>query len=261
MTRWPGVVLGWAVAGMALPAQQAAPNPWEGTWQLDRAASHFVGFVVTITPLPHSYRFELEGTTVEVSNDGSDSATAPGRTTSFRRTAQREWVRVHKSNGKTLDTSRFTLAGDGRSFAIHTVATDDAGTPHTKVETFQREGPGTGIGGTWRSLSAGLNVSPVIEIAAAEKGGLRFTFPAEGLWFVTPLDGSRVPYGGEHAVSGVEVAVRREADRQLERTDFVKGAPYEKATDTLSPDGKQLTETSWHMGKPADRDVAVYRLR
>lgn len=240
-------------------AQQAVPRLWVGTWKLDRSASHFVGFVVTIHRLPHSYRFDLEGTTIEVGDDGNDYVTIPTRTTSFKQLNANQWLRIHKIDGKEIDTSTFTLSPDGRSFVIHTVATDDKGEKHESDELFKREDTGTGIDGTWRSSSAGINASERLDIEAAQGGGLRFSYPGEDLFFVSPLDGSSVAYGGAHAVPSIRVAVSTISPMQLRRTDFLKGSPYEEGTDTLSADGQQLTEVSWHVANPHDKDEAVYR--
>ena len=249
------LALGW----QPLSAQQAPPASWVGTWKLDRAASHFVGFVVTIHRLPHSYRFDLGGKSIEVGDDGKDYATVPTRTTSFKQIGVNQWRRIHKINGKEIDNSLFTLASNNQSFVIHTLATDNDGKKHESDETFGREGAGSGIDGTWRSTSGGVNAPESFVIVAAGKGGLRFSYPVEELSFVTPLDGSSVAYSGAHAVPGVRVAVRMVSPKQLQRTDFLDGGPYEEETDTLSADSGQLTEVSWHVANPVDKDEAVYR--
>jgi hypothetical protein len=240
-------------------AQQADQRSWVGTWKLDRTASHFVGFVVTIHRLPHSYRFDLGGTTIEVGDDGKDYVTVPTRSTSFKQIKANQWLRVHKINGKEIDSSVFTLSSDGRSFVIHTVATDDNGEKHESEETFRREGTGTGIDGSWRSDSAGVNIPERLEISASEGGGLRFNYPTDGLSFTTRLNGSPVSYSGAHAVPSVRVAVSSASPTELRRTDFLNGRPYQEGIDILSPDGQKLTEVSWYVSDPADRDEAVYR--
>ena len=240
-------------------AQQADPGRWVGTWKLDRAASHLVGVVVTIHRLPQSYRFDLGGTTIEVGDDGRDYATVPTRTTSFKQLNPHQWARVHKIRGKTVDTSVFTLSSDNQSFAIHTVSNDDKGKKHESDEVFRREGTSIGIDGTWRSTSAGVNTPAIFTISAVHGGGLRFSYPSENLAFVTPLDGSAVAYIGSHAVSSVRIAVNTISPTQIRRTDLLQEHPYEEAVDTLSNDGKQLTEVSWEVADPNNKNEAIYR--
>jgi hypothetical protein len=239
-------------------AQRGSIAAWAGTWQLDRSASHFVGFVVGIHHVAGSYRFDLEGTSIKVGDDGKDYVTAPTRTTSFTQLSRNEWVRTHKLNGKKLDESVFRLSPNAQSFTIHTVATDEQGIKHNSDETFVRQGGGAGLDGTWRSTSEGINVPKRLEIALAGRG-LRFTYPAEQLAFNTPLDGTPVQYSGAHAVPSVRVALKRISSSELHRTDFLNGKPYQEETDMLAQDGKQLTAISWHVATPADRDIAVYR--
>ncbi len=238
--------------------QQFSREAWVGTWKLDRSASRFVGFVVSIHHVAHRYRFEIEGTTIDIGDDGKDYTTVPTRTTSFRQLSATQWLRVHKIMGREVDRSVFTLSPEGKSFVIHTQATDNAGKQHVSDETFKREGAGTGIDGTWRSTSAGINVVDTLDITLAAGSALRFTYPTEGLSFVTFVDGATAPYSGPKAVPSVRVAVSAMSARQLRLVDFLQGKPYQEEMDVLSPDGRRLTITSWHVSNPADKDIAVY---
>jgi len=240
-------------------AQGTTKAAWAGHWRLDKTASHFVGVAVTIQHLPHSYCFDLGGTTIKVGDDGKDYPTAPTRTTSFKQIEAGRWLRVHKMNGKTLDTSVFTMAHDGRSFLIHTVAVDDAGVKHVSDEIFRREGAGTGINGTWRSTKGGLNTSEIIDITSVGDHGLRVEYPGQEMSFVTFMDGSAVPYSGAHAVPSVLITVSRISPTVLHWTELLNGHPYMEGTYSLSFDGHQLTEASWYVTRPQERDEAVYK--
>lgn len=250
------ITLGTSVLHSPAPADK---SQWVGTWKLDRSASHFVGFAVTITRLPHSYRFELEGKTIEVGDDGKDYATVPTRTTSFTQINEHQWFRTHKINGNEVDHSTFTLAPDDQSFVIHTTAFDDAGKKHESDETFLREGPGKAIDGTWRSTSAGVNVSDVFTVSSTPDGRLLFSYPQENLFYTTSLDGSPAAYGGAHAIPGLRITATADSSTRLHWVTLLDGKPYIEGTDMLSPDGKVLIETSWHVGRPGDKDEAVYR--
>ena len=244
---------------LAVPALHAAGPAWVGTWKLDRPASHFVGFVVTITRLPHRYRFELEGATIQVGDDGKDYPTVPTRTTSFQQLNDHQWFRVHKINGKEVDHSTFTLAPDARSFVIHTSVLDDAGQAHQTDEIFKRESSGTDIAGTWRSTSAGINATETFTVTAAGSGRLRFNYPREDLSYVSSLDGSPIAYTGAHAISSLTITVRAVSPTQLLWTNTLHGSAYLQGTDVLSSDRQVLTGTSWHVAHPNEKDEAVYR--
>lgn len=239
-------------------SQNAADAMLAGRWKLDRAASHFIGIKVNIQHQPHRYRFNLGGTTITVGDDGRDYPTAPTRTTSFEQTGKHNWLRVHKLNGRTLDSSVFTMAIDEQSFLIRTLAVDDAGVKHVSEETFLREGTGHGIEGTWRSTKGGVNTAESIDIDWEHDHRLRFDFPGQQMFFVTPLDGSSVSYGGAHAVPSVQISVSKSAPLTLNWNDLLNGKPYMQGQYIFSRSGHRLTVSSWHVTSPHDKDLAVY---
>ncbi len=250
-------VFGFIAAGSG--TDFAAERSWFGTWVLNRAESHLVGPSITIALAPGGYRFDFGAVVFTVGSDGRDYATVSGRTTSLRQTGPREWFRVHKQNGREVDHSTLTVTADGSAMLIHTVATGPDGTTATHDERLDRVGTrGAGLEGTWRSTAAGVNVSRVMVWSDGGGGRIRREFPEEGQFSVGLPDGSVVPYGGPRAVPGVTVELRASSPSEMRWTEFVDAKPYTEGVDVLSAEGSRMTETSWPVARPADRQEAVY---
>lgn len=239
------------------PACAAGGNPWLGTWKLNRAKSHLTGPTLTITRVPIGYHFDFGAVSYDIGDDGSDYPTVPTRTTSITAVGRNQWLRVHKVNGKQVDRSTIRVTADNATMLIHTIATAPDGTVHPSDDTEQRIGTGTGLAGTWRSTTAGINVSATIVVEDAGEGKTRRSFPGEGESWVAAPDGKPVPYQGPHAVPGVTVTLRAISANEVRWTDSVNGKPYTEGIDTLTAPGT-LEEVTWQVTTPNEKQVAIY---
>ena len=152
------------------------------------------------------YHFDFGAVSFDIGDDGKDYPTVPTRSTSLKVIGEREWFRVHKIDGKEVDHSTLTITPDGQTLLVHTVWTDIHGKTHESDETEKRVGDRTGLAGTWRSTTAGINVPKTIVIDDAGKGGIRRQFPDEGQ--LLPCRRSANSYKGSRSVPGVTVALR-----------------------------------------------------
>lgn len=250
-----------ALAAMMLPGLViAAPLSagWFATWKLDRAQSHFVGASITIGRLPHGYHFDFGAVSFDVGDDGKDYPTVPSRTTSFTVVGPSKWLRVHKIDGKEVDHSVIEVTADQQTMLIHTVTQAPSGDAHVSEDRMQRVGSGIGLAGTWRDDVAGINVTKTIDLSDAGGDQVRWDFPNDKQYFVAKVDGTPAVYRGAHAVPGVTVRLRARSDDEMSWTEFVHGNPYQQGTDHLSDKGRTLTETTWFVAKPQERQIAVY---
>lgn len=239
----------------------AVSTGWFGVWTLDRSQSHFVGPSITISRVPAGYHFDFGAVSFDVGDDGRDFPTVPTRTTSIKPVGEREWLRVHKVNGKEVDHGTLTLTPDDRTMLIHTIATDGDGKTHTSDEAEIRMGAGAGLAGTWRSTTAGVNVSDPIVLTDAGGGKIRWEFPNDGQYYVIAPNGDPAGYEGSRAVPGVTVTLQTTAAHEMRWTEAINGKAYTQGLDVLSDDGRVLRETSWPVARPGDRQEAVYERR
>lgn len=250
-----------ALAGMVMPGLALAatiPTGWFGIWKLDRAQSHFVGASITIGRLPHGYHFDFGAVSFDVGDDGKDYHTVPSRTTSLKAVGSSEWLRVHKIDGKEVDHSVIEVTPDQKTLLIHTVARQLGGRAQVSEDRLQRVGAGLGLAGTWRDSIAGNNVAKTMDLSDAGAGRIRWQFPDDQQYFVALPDGTATAYQGAHAVGGVTVRLRAISDADMRWTEFVQGKAYQQGIDHLSAHGNTLTETTWFVAKPQERQQAVY---
>ena len=241
-----------------LAPASAADAAWFGVWKLDRAHSHLVGASITIGRIPHGYHFDFGAVSFDVGDDGRDYPTVPSRTTSLKAVGKLEWLRVHKIDGKEVDRSIIQVTPDQQTLLIHTVAKLPGGGTHVSEDRLQRVGSGVGLAGTWRGSVAGINVAKTLVLADAGAGKVRWQFPDDAQYFVAVPDGAPAAYHGAHAVPGVTVRLHAISGVQMRWTEFVQGKPYQQGIDQLSAHGRSLTETTWFVAKPGERQEAVY---
>lgn len=259
--RWLPRTCAVALAGMVVPGLALAasvPAGWFGSWKLDRAQSHLVGASITIGRLPHGYHFDFGAVSFDVGDDGKDYRTVPSRTTSLRAVGGSQWLRVHKIDGKEVDHSVIEVTPDQQTLLIHTVAQRPNGEAKVSEDRLQRVGAGLGLAGTWRGSVAGINVAKTIDLSDAGAGKVRWRFPDDQQYFVALPDGTATAYQGAHAVAGVTVRLRAISDADMRWTEFVQGKAYQQGIDHLSAHGSTLTETTWFVAKPQERQQAVY---
>jgi hypothetical protein len=245
-----------AIALLANPLN--AQNSWSGTWKLNRSESHLIGPSITIARIPSGYHFDFGAVSFDVGDDGKDYPTIPTRTTIIRPTGTRTWFRAHKVNGKEVDHGTLTVTSDEKRLLIHTVAIDPKGKLHITDEVDIREGTGSGLAGTWRSTTEGVNVSPVFTLAYLGDQRMRRDFIEEGQSYVATLDGKPASFTGPRAAPSVTISLRAVSPTEMRWTDFVNGKPYDHGIDTLSADANKIKETSWPVARPGDRQEAVY---
>lgn len=255
-----GKLLGCAGVMLLWGAQTlwAVDSAWFGRWKLDRAQSHFTGPTITIVRIPLGYHFDFGATSFDIGDDGRDYPTVARRSTSMKAVSDHEWLRVHKVDGKEVDHSTLRITPDEKRLLIHTVAVGPDGATHVSDDTEVRVGEGTGLQGTWRSAVAGINVSEVIQLGDAGGGKIRWDFPKDGQFYVIAPNGAAAGYGGARAVPGVTVVLRAESARKMRWEESIDGKPYTDGEDVLSADGRRLTETTWPVKRPAEKQESVY---
>jgi hypothetical protein len=239
----------------ALPLH-AQESLWIGKWTLHREMSLLVGQTITIGRTATGYHFDFGAIAFDIGDDGAFYPTIPTRTTSIRPVGTNQWFRVHKTNDKETDHGTLTVTPDNRRLLIHTVTMTTEGQTNTSDEILDRIGTGSGLAGTWRSRSSGEGVTPTIIVTSLGQRQYRWTFPSEEQFFIFTADGKQVPLQGPHSAPNVTLAYSVTGASSMEWTEYIDGRPFVKGTDEV--DGQKLTEESWSVQHPTDRQRAVY---
>lgn len=235
-----------------------AKDDWLGSWKLDRNRSHLVGPSITIRQVTNGYLFNFGATSFTVGDDGADYPTVDSRSTSLKEISVRTWLRIHKIRGKEVDRSTIVISPDNTKMTIHTASVESGRAPRTSEDILTRVGVGDGLAGTWRSTTAGANVSNVITLKRQGTHGIRWEFPEEGQYYIVMPNGQAALNQGPRSVPGVTLIVRTLSATSMEWTESIKGNPYRNGRDTLLDGGNVLQEESWLEIKPSERQRAVY---
>ena len=239
-------------------AESITVNKWLGNWKLDRSKSHLIGPSISIKRTGHKYLFDFGAVSFTIGDDGADYPTVNSRSTSLKQTGARTWLRIHRIRGKEVDRSTIVISQDNRNMVIHTVSVDNGQDPRTSDERLTRTGQGHGLAGTWRSTTAGANVSEIISLGNEGRRGLRWGFPNEGQYYIVLPNGPPASDEGPRSVPGVTLLLKVLSATSMEWTESINGKPYMKGIDTLSDGGNVLQERSWPVLHPSEQQLAVY---
>ena len=97
---------------------------------------------------------------------------------------------------------------------------------------------------------------------------MAISFPSPGVikWeyvedkgsFTGKIDGSDLPYTSPTVSGNFTVSVQMDGPRKLSNTTKRDGKPVQYGTDTVSADGKTITDVSWTPGRESEKQTGIY---
>ena len=215
-----------------------------GKWKMDPARSDLTGTLITFESLPGGeWKSSSQGMTYKFKMDGMDHATGMGDTAAWEVVDSSTWQTTWKSNGKLLSTETLRIAGDGKTLNVTARGTKPNGEPINDSTAFQRVSGGPGLAGQWKSTTVKADSPSVIELVSFGKDGLTFRQPAWGVSCEARLDARDYPCTTPLG-PGWTIGMTRSGERTLEMTVKKDGKPFVRMTNTVSEDGKTLTQIS-----------------
>ena len=248
---------------MALPAgaAHAAASPWEGSWKLDQAQSHFAGGTMSITKGGNGLLHYADGTTVEYdfAADGKERKYWTNRTAVWTSPRKNTWDAVIKLDGKRHAEGHLALSADGQTLTQDwTVHQPDGSTVHEKDVMTRVSGTG-GLVGTWRSTKVEGGGGPrefVIDVPA--DGRVHYRVPDMQIDVDARTDGSDTPMTGATAAPGLTIAFQSISPTKMRYTMKVDGKVDSMGEQTLAADGRSFADVNWTPGKENEKSTAVY---
>jgi hypothetical protein len=243
----------------AIPAI-AAENQFVGTWKLDLAKSNFVGDTFTYTQLQNGMMHFSDGSAVnaDFGLDGKDYPDPFGQTISWKSAGDNVWNTVSKMNGKVLSEGHVELSDGGNTLTIKDHGTKPDGSSFNDETVYKRVGAGSGLAGKWRSTKVNISAPNTYVVSAPSAGAVRWEIPEYKEVVEGKTDGSDLPLSGPTAPKGLTLSIKMMGPKKLEYSVKLNGKTIAMATQTLSADGKTITETSWSPGKESEKQTAVY---
>lgn len=248
---------------LALPAGAlyAASSPWDGTWKLDQAQSHFTGGTMTITKGASGMLHYADGTTVEYdfAPDGKERKSWANRTAVWTSPHKNTWDTVTKIDGKVYAKGHLVLSGDGNTLTQSWTANQPDGSTAHEEDVMTRVSGTSGLVGTWRASKVEGGGGPhefVIDVPAP--GRVHYQVPDAKMNVEAPTDGSDSPLSGPTAAPGMTVSFLALTPTKTRYTMKVNGKVDSMGEQTLAADGRSFTDVNWTPGKENEKMTGVY---
>jgi hypothetical protein len=184
---------------------------------------------------------------------------------------------VESGYGRDMERDRWMLSSDERTLTINATRAYPDGWEATSTTSAQRVAGESGFGGTWkevpandtsdapgaalesdRSATASALPRPYWVISTAPDGTMSWFIPATGELIRGKPDGVSRPLVGPQQPAGRTFAWKRISPLQIEFYASDNGQLIERATETLSPDGRTFTDTLWAPGHEDEKDTRVF---
>lgn len=248
-----------AAATLLLVPALAHAGPFDGTWKLDPAKSHFEGGTFSITKTAKGYRISNGSTlTYSLAIDGKDYPIVDGASVAWSKADDGGVDTVSKTNGKVTSKGHMVVSKDGSTLTGDYTHYRPDGSTEAEHDVSKRLSGGPGLVGRWQDTKVqALNNS--VTISTPAEGRYEIRFPKNQSMNAGRLDGSPSPATGPTVPPGVEVSYKAVGPRKWTYAVSLKNKVYSKGTMTVSADGSTLTDKSWVPGKEAEASVAVYR--
>jgi hypothetical protein len=247
---------------LAVPtgAALAADSPWSGTWTLDPAKSHLTGETFVYSKGAGNLLHYSDGSTAnyDFGIDGKEYTAWANRTVTWTAAGKNAWDSVYKAEGKVLRKVHRQLSADGKTLTITTAGTRPDGSTYHDESVFERVTGTDGLIGTWRSVKVASNGPQRFVISSPTPGVLRYELPDLQESVEGRADGSDHPVTGPGAPPGFTSAFKLVNPTKLTYVLKINGKPDSYGVQTLAPDGRSFTDTTWSPGKENEKTTAVY---
>lgn len=245
----------------ALAPSAFAASPWDGTWKLDVAKSHFEGpsFIYSKTASGMWHFSDGSNVNFDFAPDGKPYKTVDADDT-MTTTAKgdHELIEVNKHKDIVLSTIDETLSADGKTLTDHFTGTKPNGEKFNDTTVSTRVGEGTGFVGKWKSTKVTVSAPGGYVIATAADGTVTWDIPDYKIKAVGKTDGTPIKPEGPTVSNGMTIAFKSVGAKELSYLTKINGKTLSEGKMVLSADGKWLTDTSWSPGKESEKTIGVY---
>lgn len=234
---------------LALSSIAVAQNPLAGNWKFNPEKSKITGDTMHFAPESGGgVKFTAGGRSYTFKLDGSDATTSMGNVANWTKVDDSTWQAVIKKGTTTLQTDTFKLSEDGKSFELTTAGTKPNGDSFHDTTTYTRIAGTKGFYGGWRSTKTSVSSPTGYEIKDNGDGTLTWTLPDMKATVTLKTDGTEATASGPTVPEDLTLSLTKSGQRSFTLVEKIKGKPVFKGTETVSEDGKTLTETGSAVG-------------
>ena len=248
---------------LALPggAAYAADSPWNGTWKLDPAKSHFTGQTFSYSERPNGMLHYEDGSTAsyDFGLDGKEYKSWADRTVSWTPAGRNAWDTVTRAAGKVLSKGHVTLSEDGKTLAMSASGTQPNGQEFHEEDVFSRVSGTDGLAGTWRTAKVTNPGGPqTFIITSPAPGVLHYEIPDYKVSVDYSADDKDFAIAGPTVPLGSTISWKRLGPTKIRYTWKINGKTDNVGVQAIARDGRSFTDTNWNVGRPGEKTKAVY---
>jgi hypothetical protein len=231
-----------------------AQGPYDGTWKisLDQLKLWQSRGAVRLEFLLQNSTFQCMSCNpkINVNADGTDRAVSPANkdfdTMAVRLVNDNTVETICKKGGKTIETSRYTVSGDGKELSLNTTEYPKGGEPPYMIKnTFVRVGAASAgshaLSGSWR-----LQIPEFIFTIKSSNNSLVILH--KGKSYETKLDGKDAPLKVKGDSASYTASLTRVNDRSIDGILKRDGKTIAVIHLTISADGKTMTMKADYKG-------------
>ncbi|HXS97253.1 MAG TPA: hypothetical protein VN736_21800 [Candidatus Limnocylindrales bacterium] len=221
----------------------AADSPFAGTWKMNPAKSNLTGTTITYKQLAGGeMEATLDGQSFKFKMDGKQYPDPFGDVAAWKAVDANTWQTDWTLNGKPLASDTLKLLADGKTLTVESKGTKPNGDKFDDTTVFQRVSGGPGLPGTWKTAKVNVGAPSVFEFVPSGANALTFKMVDMKMQCDTKVDGKDYPCSGPEVGPGWTLSLAKSADRAMDLVIKKDGKPFYKYSDTVSADGKTLTE-------------------
>jgi len=226
-----------------------AQSPLAGNWKFNPEKSKLTGDTIRFAPAGNELiRVTSGGMSYSFKLDGSATTTPMGNTAEWKKINDHTWQEVINKGSITLTTDTYKLAEDDKSINATFEGTKPNGDAFHDAATYTRVSGTKRFFGTWKSTKIDVSAPTGYAIKDNGDGTLTWTLPDIKATVTLKTDGTDAPATGPTVPDGLTLSLTKTGPRTFTLVERVKGKPIFKGTETVSADGKTLTEIGSSVG-------------
>jgi hypothetical protein len=246
-------------AAAAVPCMAVGGSPWNGFWKLNQDKSTLTGETFTITEAGGKMHYS-NGATIsyDFACDGQPYTVISDSTSAWVRNSATSYDMIYTIRGADVSVTHREISADGKTLTATTNGMSADGRAITDLNIFTRLSGGPGIVGKWKNVESRSTPPKELFIGITPPDGIEWIVSGSLDTLVGKMDGKPLAMLGDDVPDGVTYSFKMGSALKITYEVKLKDKTMAQGEQVLSADGKVLTDTSWVMGKPMEKEVDVY---
>ena len=218
------------------------------------------GDTFTVTSLGGGKLHYTNGSTVafDFACDGKEYKILADRTGVCIKNSETSFDVTNKVKGVEVAKNHREISADGKTLSMAITGSRPDGTKYTENDVYERVSGGPGLAGKWKNVKTATSAADILVLKVTPPDSLHWEVPAYKQTASGKLDGKPIVVTGPTTPEGLTMAFTKVSDAKLTYTVKLKDKVMNEGVQTLSADGKTLTDTSWVPGKETEKEVDIY---